>query len=77
MNEMTRTLTGEVTDIFSHRVVIATRDGRFLADLGPRGAQQVALRERDRVTLVGEMKPFRDEGPYDSKGRRPHDHART
>jgi hypothetical protein len=52
-----QTLTGEVADIFAHRFVVATKDGRFLADLGPKGAEQVALREGDHVTLTGEMKP--------------------
>jgi hypothetical protein len=52
-----QTLTGEVTDIFAHRFVVATKNGRFLADLGPKGAEQVSLREGDHVTLTGEMKP--------------------
>jgi hypothetical protein len=50
-------VTGEVTDIFAHRFVVRTTTGKILADLGPRGAEQVALRAGDRVTLSGEMKP--------------------
>jgi hypothetical protein len=51
------TLAGEVTDIFAHRFVVRTEAGKVLADLGPRGAEQVALRHGDRVTLSGEKKP--------------------
>ena len=51
------TLSGEVTDIFAHRFVIKTSNGKALADLGPKGAERVALKPGDHVTLVGEMKP--------------------
>jgi hypothetical protein len=51
------TLAGEVTDIFAHRFVVRTEAGKVPADLGPNGAEQIALREGDRVTLSGEMKP--------------------
>ena len=51
------TVSGEVTDVFAHRFVVRTDAGRVLADLGPKGAEQVALREGDRVTLSGERKP--------------------
>ncbi len=50
-------LSGEVTDIFAHRFVVKTEAGKILADLGPKGAEQVTLREGDKVTLSGEMKP--------------------
>lgn len=50
-------LVGEVTDIFAHRFVVRTKSGKILADLGPKGAERVALREGDRVTLFGDMKP--------------------
>jgi hypothetical protein len=50
-------LAGEVTDVFAHRFVVRTKTGNILADLGPKGAEQAALREGDRVTLSGEMKP--------------------
>ena len=51
------TVTGEVTDIFAHRFVVKTDAGKLLADLGPKGAEQVALRDGDEVTLSGEQKP--------------------
>lgn len=51
------TISGEVTDIFSHRFVVATAKGRVLADLGTRGMEMVALRAGDHVQLWGEMKP--------------------
>jgi hypothetical protein len=53
----TRSLSGQVTDIFAHRFVVKTEKGKVLADLGPKGAEQVPLREGDRVELIGEMKP--------------------
>src|ERR1700733_6411902 len=53
----TRSLSGQVTDIFAHRFVVKTETGKVLADLGPKGAEQVPLREGDRVELIGEMKP--------------------
>ena len=51
------TVTGEVTDIFAHRFVVRTPTGTILADLGPKGAEQVRLEAGDRVELTGEMKP--------------------
>jgi hypothetical protein len=53
----TRNLSGEVTDIFAHRFVVKTEKGKVLADLGPKGVEQVPLKMGDRVELVGEMKP--------------------
>jgi hypothetical protein len=55
--EPTKALSGQVTDIFAHRFVVKTADGKVLADLGPKGAEQVLLKEGDRVELVGELKP--------------------
>jgi hypothetical protein len=52
-----KTLSGRVTDIFAHRFVFETKNGKALADLGPKGAEQVALKEGDQVVLVGELKP--------------------
>jgi hypothetical protein len=46
-----------VTDIFAHRFVVKTDEGKLLADLGPKGAERVALREGDQVDLIGDMKP--------------------
>jgi hypothetical protein len=55
--EKTRTLSGQVTDIFAHRFVIKTEKGKVLADLGPKGVERVPLQEGDQVELVGDMKP--------------------
>jgi hypothetical protein len=58
MNDAAQTtLQGEVTEIFAHRFVVKTGTGRVLADLSPKGAEQIALRKGDQVTLSGEMKP--------------------
>lgn len=51
------TVAGEVTDIFVHRFVVKTATGTVLADIGPKGAEQVRLKTGDRVELSGEMKP--------------------
>ena len=53
----TKILSGRVADIFAHRFVLNTENGKVLADLGPKGAEQVVLKEGDRVELVGELKP--------------------
>jgi hypothetical protein len=53
----TRSLSGQVTDIFAHRFVVKTEKGKALADLGPKGAERVRLKEGDRVELIGDMKP--------------------
>jgi hypothetical protein len=50
-------VSGDVTDIFAHRFVVATATGRVLADLGTRGAEKVRLLVGDHVDLWGEMKP--------------------
>jgi hypothetical protein len=57
MEDRMQTISGEVTDVFAHRFVVKTSVGRRLADLGPRGADRVTLREGDRVELSGEQKP--------------------
>src|SRR5450755_73673 len=51
------TLQGEVADIFAHRFVVKTGSNKVLADLTPKGAEQIALHKGDRVMLSGEMKP--------------------
>jgi hypothetical protein len=51
------TITGTVTHIFGHRFVIKTRHGDVLADLTPKGREQIVLRLDDDVILKGEMKP--------------------
>jgi hypothetical protein len=53
----TRSLAGQVTDVFAHRFVITTEKGKVLADLGPKGAERVPLKQGDRVELIGDMKP--------------------
>ncbi|UDL90822.1 hypothetical protein LGH82_05890 [Mesorhizobium sp. PAMC28654] len=50
-------VTGTITDIFAHRFVVETGCGRIPADLTPKGAEMIALKIGDRVTLSGEMKP--------------------
>jgi hypothetical protein len=75
------TLQGEVADIFAHRFVVKTGSSKVLADLTPKGAEQIALHKGDRVTLSGEMKPSelkvhqikRDGGPSITiQHKRPH-----
>jgi hypothetical protein len=56
-HEAQTTLSGEATDIFAHRFVIKTATGKILADLGPKGAERVALSNGDLVKVSGEMKP--------------------
>ena len=51
------TISGEVTDIFAHRFMVKTASGKILADLGPKGAQRIALEIGDHVEASGEMKP--------------------
>jgi hypothetical protein len=53
----TRSLSGQVTDIFAHRFLVRTDKGKVLADLGPKGAGKAPLREGDQVDLIGDMKP--------------------
>ena len=51
MNETT--VYGEITDVFAHRFVLRTAAGNILADLGPRGGEQVALTVGDSVEISG------------------------
>lgn len=53
----TVTVTGTIRDVFAHRFVVETSDGRILADVTPKGAGIVTLRVGARVTLTGQMKP--------------------
>ena len=57
MNHGQTTLQGEILYIFAHRFVVKTATGAILADLGPKGAEQIRLAAGDRVDLSGEMKP--------------------
>lgn len=53
----TLTITGKITHVFGHRFVVETDDGAVLADLTPKGADQVTIHRGDIVELSGEMKP--------------------
>lgn len=57
MPEQQAAVTGKVTHIFAHRFVVRTTEGSVLADLTPRGMEQITLRVGDTVGLEGEMKP--------------------
>ena len=48
---------GTVWAVFGHRFALEGADGRHLADLGPKGAEGVALRVGDAITVEGEQKP--------------------
>ena len=48
---------GTITHVFGHRFVLRTGQGDVLADLSPKGLEQIALRLNDKVTIEGEMKP--------------------
>ena len=50
-----RTACGEITDVFAHRFVLRTAAGTILADLGPKGDEQVALAVGDSVEISGTM----------------------
>jgi hypothetical protein len=50
-------ISGKITHVFGHRFVVQTSDKAVLADLTPKGAEQIALRIGDEVKLTGEMKP--------------------
>jgi hypothetical protein len=57
MSHEETTLSGQVTDVFAHRFVVKTANAKVLADLGPKGAERISLKEGDRVELAGDMKP--------------------
>jgi hypothetical protein len=48
---------GKVLDIFAHRFVLETADGKYLADLTPHGADAVQLKAGDEIAIDGEQKP--------------------
>ena len=50
-------IAGKITHVFAHRFVVETPSGAVLADLTPRGTDQVAIQVGDQVKLEGEMKP--------------------
>ena len=53
----TITVSGRITHVFGHRFVVQTSHEAMLADLTPKGLEQVALHVGDRVELTGEKKP--------------------
>jgi hypothetical protein len=50
-------VSGTVTAVFAHRFVIESKDGKYLADIGPEAIKLVALTEGDKVRVTGEQKP--------------------
>jgi hypothetical protein len=50
-------VSGKITHVFGHRFVVRTDQGDVLADLTPKGLEQITLRLDDEVKLEGEMKP--------------------
>jgi hypothetical protein len=52
-----KSVTGTITHVFGHRLVLRTGDGDVLADLTPKGAERIALRLHDEVTIEGEARP--------------------
>jgi hypothetical protein len=48
---------GTVTDIFGHRFVLETKEGKVLADIGPKTADKVSLKTGMKVDIEGERKP--------------------
>jgi hypothetical protein len=56
MNDM-HTVTGTVWAVFGHRFAIEGKEGHVLADIGPKGAEDIAINQGDTVTVKGERKP--------------------
>jgi hypothetical protein len=46
---------GTVTDVFGHRFVVQTSNGKVLADIGPKAT--IKLSPHERVEIEGEQKP--------------------
>ena len=53
----TITVAGRITHVFGHRFVVQTDRDAVLADLTPKGLEQIALQVGDIVELTGEEKP--------------------
>ncbi len=49
-------VSGKILHLFAHRFVVQTTHGVVLADITPKGAEQIALKVGDTVTLEGEQK---------------------
>jgi len=56
-HHQTVVVAGKITHIFGHRFVVQTDREPVLADLTPRGLEQIELRIGDSVELSGEKKP--------------------
>lgn len=50
-------ISGTILHLFAHRFVVDTGRDAVLADVTPKGIEQVVLRVGDRVELEGEQKP--------------------
>ncbi|MCJ2011748.1 hypothetical protein [Methylobacterium sp. J-076] len=53
----TQEASGTIWAVFGHRLAIEGDGGRILADLGPTGAEGIAIAVGDTVSLKGERKP--------------------
>jgi hypothetical protein len=49
-------VSGKILHLFAHRFAVQTAKGVVLADITPKGADQIALHVGDTVSLEGEMK---------------------
>ncbi|RUP10761.1 hypothetical protein [Hyphomicrobium sp.] len=50
-------VSGKVTHIFGHRLVVATSKDKILAAIGPEAAARLNLKIDDQVEIEGEQKP--------------------
>jgi hypothetical protein len=58
VTDTTTMIAGRIGDIFAHRFVVKTDDGRtVLADLGPKGAMAFPLVAGAEIVATGETKP--------------------
>jgi hypothetical protein len=53
----TLAVSGRITHVFGHRFVVQTDREAILADVTPKGLEQIELHVGDSVELAGEMKP--------------------
>src|SRR6185437_2225592 len=57
MTDSLARVSGTILHLFAHRFAVDTGGGVVLADITPKGLEQIALRLGDRVALEGERKP--------------------
>jgi hypothetical protein len=57
MSDSLARVSGTILHLFAHRFAVDTGGGVVLADITPKGLEQIALRLGDRVVLEGERKP--------------------